>query len=142
MPMFGSRLPKRVTVDPSCNGLSAAFNPQMQDAALKLLRASLDPSNPAGRAEWGQIIAQPILGGSPWIGHPFSEEKTHEISGDRIARERPSAIGNLLTGYWPQSILLHTHPNPNDPGAVSAGDRNLGMPVIAIDTKGRMTCAF
>ena len=145
MPMFGSRLPKRVTVDPSCNGLPAAFNPQVQSAALKLLGRSLDPSNPAGRAEWSQMISQPLWGSAPWIGHAFTEQQTNEISGDRIVRERPGAMENLLTGYWPRSIFLHTHPNPNDPGGISRDDRDVarqGIPVIAIDTRGRMTCAY
>lgn len=145
MPMLDYRLPKRITVDPSCKGLAAAFSPQVHDAALKLLGRSLDPSNPAGRAEWAQMVSQPMWGSAPWIGSPFTEYQTHELSGDRIMRARPTAMENLLTGYWPRSILLHTHPNRNDPGAISRDDRYVagrGIPVIAIDTNGKMTCAF
>ena len=143
--MFGTRLPKRVSVGPSCHGLAAAFNPQVQNAALNLLGRSLDPSNPAGRAEWARMISQPLWGTTPWMGAPFTDYNTNEISGDRIARARPSAMENLLTGYQPRSVFLHTHPNPEDPGGISRADRELarqGIPVIAIDTKGRLTCAF
>lgn len=37
MPMFGSRQPTRVTIDPSCNGLPAAWDPHVQAMALKQL---------------------------------------------------------------------------------------------------------
>jgi hypothetical protein len=142
MPLFGYRAPKRVTVDPSCRGLAAAYDPAVQSRALDLLGLSTAARNPAGRAEWGTMVSEPRFGRRFWLGHPFSEYRTNEISFDRIMRERPSQLENILSGYRPDSVLLHTHPNPRDPGEVSQYDRKLGIPVIAVDTKGRMTCAF
>jgi hypothetical protein len=141
MPMFGSRQPTRVTVDPSCNGLPAAWDPQVQAMALKLLRLSA-PTDQLPPNEWGIMASEPYIGEGAWIGGPFTEHQSHEISLDRIMRERPSPLENMLTGYRPNSVFLHTHPNPGDPGAVSADDRALGIPVIAVDTKGRLTCAY
>jgi hypothetical protein len=141
MPMFGSRQPTRVTVDPSCDGLPAAWDSRVQAMALKLLGMSA-PTDQLPPREWGTMLAEPYVGKGAWIGHPFSENQSHYITMDRITRERPTAMENLLTGYRPNSVFLHTHPNPGDPGAVSAKDKQLGIPVIAIDTKGRMTCAY
>jgi hypothetical protein len=121
--------------------LPAALDPQVQAEALKLLGRSA-PTDQLPPNEWGAIVSEPFIGSDTWIGHPFTEHQSHEISFDRIMRERPTALENVLTGYRPNSVFLHTHPNPSDPGAVSAEDRKLGIPVIAIDTKGRLTCAY
>ena len=142
MPLFGYRRPQRVTVDPSCRGLASAYDPEVQAQALRLLDRSTAAGNPAGRAEWGAMVSEPYFRSRAWIGHPFSEYRTNELSFDRIMRERPSRLENILSGYRPNSVLLHTHPNRRDPGGISGKDRELGIPVIAIDTKGRMTCAF
>jgi hypothetical protein len=144
MPFFKTRRPSRVTIDPSCKGLAAAFDPTVHASALKLLATATDPliNVGAGRAEWGEHISMPLFGGRPWIGHPFTEGQTHRMSFDRIMRARPTALENLATGYHPGSIFLHVHPNPNDPGLISSDDKALGIPVMAIDTKGRMSCAF
>ena len=88
------------------------------------------------------MMSEPYFRDNAWIGHPFSEYQTNALSFDRIMRERPSRLENILSGYRPNSVLLHAHPNRRDPGQISLNDRKLGIPVIAIDTKGRMTCAF
>jgi hypothetical protein len=108
---------------------------------LRLLGMSA-PTDQLPPNEWGTMVSEPYIGRGAWMGHPFTEHQSHEISYDRIMRERPTALENLATGYRPNSVFLHTHPNPGDPGAVSADDRKLGIPVIAIDTKGRLTCAY
>jgi len=84
----------------------------------------------------------PLFGGRPWIGHPFTEGQTNEISFDRIMRGRPTAFENVVTGYHPKSVFLHVHPNPGDPGRISKNDKEVGIPVMAIDTEGRISCAF
>jgi len=144
MPFFKTRRPTRVMIDPSCKGLAAAFDPRVHASALKLLATATDPviNAGAGRAEWGEHISMPLFGGRPWIGHPFTEGQTNQISFDRILRARPTWLENLATGYRPQSVFLHVHPNPNDPGQISGWDKALGIPVMAIDTKGRISCAF
>ena len=144
MPFFRTRRPTRVTVDASCNGLTAAFDPRVHASALKLVAQATNPAinRGAGRAEWGEHISMPLFSGAPWIGRPFTEHQPSEISLDRIMRARPTWLENLVTGYRPQSVFLHVHPNPDDPWRISSKDKEVGIPVIAIDTRGRMTCAF
>jgi hypothetical protein len=115
--------------------------PQVQAQALKLLGQSA-PTDQLPPNEWGAMVSEPYIGSGAWIGHPFTGHQSHEISYDRIMRERPTALEKLVTGYRPNAVFLHTHPNAGDPGAVSSDDRKLGLPVIAIDTKGRLTCAY
>jgi len=115
----------------------------LRNTSARLLATATNPRiNSADRAEWGEHISMPLFGRRPWIGPPFGEGQPNEISGDLIMRTRPSWLENVLTGYHGQSVFLHVHPNPQDPKPVSAKDKALGIPVIAIDTDGRMTCAF
>ena len=133
--------PQRVTVDPNCSGVPAASDPAVQKQALAAMRLSLSPSNPAGATEFGFAVSEPYLGSRRYIGPIFSEGHKAEISGEFIDRNSPSAVGNLLTGYYPTSVVVHTHPNNNPPSPISDADRDLSRPVVAIDKAGNMTCS-
>jgi len=127
MAMFGSRLPKHVTVDPSCNGLPAAFDSRVQTEALGLLGKSTATDRLPPR-EWGSMITEPYIGGGRWIGPRFTEHQSHYISLDRIMRARPTALENVLAGYKPNSVFLHTHPNPEIPVRSATTTSTLAFP--------------
>jgi uncharacterized protein RhaS with RHS repeats len=131
--------PQKVNVDKSCKGVAAAYDPAVQAQALRALARSLT-GNPQGVAEWGFFVAEPYVGSGRWVGPLISTGDRSEIRGDYLSRMRPSSVGNVFTGYYPTSILVHTHPNNPPPSRVSPEDGELGYPVIAIDKGRNMTC--
>lgn len=135
----GAVLPQKVTLDPSCANNPVAKDPAVQAKALSALGKSVS-GNPAGTAEWAFMVSEPYIGSGNWTGNLFTEGRRSEISGERIGRESPSALGNLLTGYYPTSTLVHAHPNNAPPSGLSDNDLNLGIPVIAIDKAGTFFC--
>ena len=136
----GDPLPQKVTVGRSCAGNPVANDPAVQSQALKALRRSVS-GNSAGTAEWGFLVAEPYVGSGNWVGPLFTEGHQREVGSERITREAPLPIANLLTGYYPTSTFVHAHPNNKPPSPVDGGDLTLGRPVIAIDKAGNMTCA-
>ncbi|MES2450158.1 MAG: RHS repeat-associated core domain-containing protein [Pseudomonadota bacterium] len=131
---------QRVTLDPSCANNAVAKDPAVQAKALSALGKSVS-GNPAGTAEWAFMVSEPYIGSGNWTGRLFTEGHRSEISGDRISRESPFGLGNLLMGYYPTSTVVHAHPNNDPPSGLSDADLNLGIPVIAIDKSGTMYCS-
>jgi hypothetical protein len=134
--------PKSITITKSCQNVPALQDPRVQAAALNALKLSV-AGNASGTAEWGFFVSQAIFG-SNWIGKPFSGGFRSQIPGEVISRQQPSAIGSVLTGYWPSPVFIHTHPNNVPPSPVSPDDgvlaESLGGTVVAIDKAGNVTC--
>lgn len=133
-------VPQRINLTNSCLNNPVANDPAVQAQALRMLERSVS-GNPAGAAEWAFHVAVPYVGSGNWIGPLFTEGRRSEISGDLIAREAPWGVANLLTGYYPLTTLVHSHPSSDPPSRLSRADLNLGQPVIAVDRAGNMFCS-
>jgi hypothetical protein len=131
-----------LTVHESCANLPAAYDPAVQEQAVLALNKSLS-GNPTrtGTAEWGFFVSEPYVGTGRYIGPIFTSGQRRILS-KRVQRyNRPTRVGNLLTGYYPTPVLVHTHPNNQPPSLAGGRDGENAYPVIAIDKAGNISCA-
>jgi len=132
--VVGRRPPTRVTVDPSCNGIPAAFDPEVHRRALEALEMS-QREHSSGTAEYGFWAWDwPVFRGMS-VGPLFGGRQQRHVPGSLISRERPALFSVLF---------VHTHQNNIPPSPVGRGDQvlasQLGVAVAAIDLAGILTC--
>nr|WP_230771814.1 RHS repeat-associated core domain-containing protein [Sphingomonas sp. Leaf4] len=136
-------MPQKVTVDKSCKGIAAAYDPGIHSAALDAMSRSLQPHS-SGVAEYGFFASERIFLDGYAAGPIFTSYNQREINGNVIARNRPGPIGSALQGTYTPSLFVHTHPNNRNGASVGRGDRgsaeSLRIPVAALDRTGRLTC--
>jgi RHS repeat-associated protein len=132
----------KITINKNCQGVGVLNDPKVQSAMRNALAKSLS-GNDSGTAEFGFFVGDAMFG-SNWIGPTFTSGFQSIMDGDQIKSYRPLGIANLLTGYWPRSVFIHTHPNNTPPSPVDDKDiqaaEQQGMVIVAIDKGGNVTC--
>ena len=135
----GAGAPQRVTVDKSCSGVAAAYDPRVQARALNALKIAI-----ASDYEQGFFASQNIFSNGYSTGPIFSSKRRLEIKGDTIRRNKPLLIESLANGTYGPGLLVHTHQHFRHPSPVSKPDQiaadYFGFTVAAIDKSGRFTC--
>jgi hypothetical protein len=138
------KLPMKVTVDPSCDGIGAVHDPAVQRAALQALARSVHDEN-IGTQEHG-FYASKKFGDGYSAGPLISSGHQGGISYERVSRAKPSLPESVWNGTHTPEIFIHTHPNNKPPSPASNHDghaaQQLGVPVAAIDRAGNLTCIW
>lgn len=128
--------PQSVTVDDSCTGIAAAFDPVVQAAALDALGQSLESGS-----EIGFYAIRNVRSSVPYRVYPtFSSGLPRAVAAKDVLDNFPAPT----RAYRLPTLFVHTHPNNPPPSPVGPGDQGsataLGVPVAAIDRAGNLTC--
>jgi RHS repeat-associated protein len=128
--------PQRVTVDPSCAGIPAVANPAVQKAALNALAQARQ-----AKVEFGFFATRNVRSSPGYTAHPaFTSGIDRKILGVDIVANTPGSI----SVYDLSPVYVHTHQNNPPPSPASDQDgisaSAQGLPVVAIDRAGTMTC--
>lgn len=140
-----SKFPIRVTVDPSCATIPAAYDPRVQKTALEALGRSVNDAA-AGKAEHGFVTSENMWKDGYRIGPIFSSGRQRQIDRELLNRNTPGLVRSIYNGTYPPSLFVHTHPNNQPPSPPGKHDQrvadSIGIPIASIDKDGNLFCVL